>query len=441
MPRTTIKTVSLMAISTLAISSLSALVAPAAMADENTENGWEVEVVAESLGKASSTSIITNERWAKIGGRPQVAWEQSDHDIKVDQKGLNQAPFFRITATGPNSSAAIYKKAKGSNVVVLKKKSKVRNTGRQNGMRVGFVWTTQRLTVLSLHKASGQYRHTHDLLTDKQLKKLQKTVKKWKYNVVGKVKFRGKTYNLVEWCGNWIGGEVPMVKNPIQVRFEEEVELEGDGEAEAEAKVKIDYVATCPTTGAVLNVTGEAMAYAYASGTVSYTRTTKIEATGPLEYRAVDKLKIDNDARAAARASIRISGTCGKPPVPEVPDSSLDLDELNDLDLTDPNCEGTPVECQSWTVFSAHLVVPEGVDGTLKVDASYGVARFTANNATTIKLGTGTHRPEIKFVAPTEMPADGSQYAIIKVTYTPSKGKAVEDTSRIRLNPVEQPPL
>ena len=123
--------------------------------------GSEVSLTltAYDYAKASENVQIRNAtRTVFDDGTEQVTWQDSDHDLRVTRKEIRNAPKFKINATGANASKEIYNKAKKQNdgdaakVVVLKKGSKVRNTGEQNGLRVGFIYTLPYDAVVVLDK-------------------------------------------------------------------------------------------------------------------------------------------------------------------------------------------------------------------------------------------------------------------------------------------------
>jgi hypothetical protein len=85
------------------------------------------------------------------------------------------------------------------------------------------------------------------------------------------------------------------------------------------------------------------------------------------------------------------------------PEAVISLDELNDVDETDPNCEGTRDECESYLISTAHATVPEDVSGTLRISSNVGTVGFTprrylrrlARRRRFAASGPGSARPEV----------------------------------------------
>lgn len=134
------------------------------------------------------------------------------------------------------------------------------------------------------------------------------------------------------------------------------------------------------------------------------------------------------------------------PPTPEKPKVNIEIDTLNDVDLTDPNCEGTRTECESYLVSTVHATVPSGVSGTVRISSNIGTVGFTNGTPTnplddvkTLNLGSGQHDIKYRFNAPTE-----GTSAVITFTFTPSGDSAVTPepvSTRVVLNAPPTPPL
>lgn len=138
------------------------------------------------------------------------------------------------------------------------------------------------------------------------------------------------------------------------------------------------------------------------------------------------------------------------------PEAVVSLDEGNDLDLTDPNCEGTRDECESYTVLNGHVTVPGGVSGVVRVDSNFGSAFFSngtravyTDDFSSFNAGAGQYDPQIRLNASTEMPSyactkpgvpAGSKCFLVTLTFTPSgSGAVVTAKTEFVANPVPQP--
>lgn len=289
------------------------LTASAASADTN---DFEFEVITKAVGTPTATTSLTNTQETTVGGATQVLWQDSAYGVNLTPTAVKAAwnKRIKVIATGSNSSSVIYRQSGHRQLVVLKPYSKVRNTGRHNNMRVGFVWTLTRPAIVKYDKASRQYRHAADLLTKAQLDNLQSTAKGDKYRVAGSIVVGGKRLYIVIWCGNYIGGNVPMLPNVTQVRFEQDILMKASAESVAKTGVTFDFKVTCPSSGATFNVQGFAWAYGRASSEVTFSQRTRATVIGALEYKAKQDISIDQDVEAEAQASVHISGSCGSTP-------------------------------------------------------------------------------------------------------------------------------
>lgn len=287
--------------------------APANATGTSGSNDFEFEVTNTSAAEAEVSTTLSNTQLALINGATQVLWQDSDYGVKLTSKAVKDAWKHRIKviATGANSSKVIYKKSKHRKLVVLKPRSKVRNTGMHNQRRVGFVWTIKYPAIVKFDKKSKQYRHAANLLTKSQVAALQKTAKGKKYKVVGSIMVGGKRLFIVVWCGNYIGGNVEMIPNVEQVRFADDLEMASDAESVAKSYITFDFKVTCPANGAVFNVQGYAWAYGRASSEITYSERTRVSTIGDLEYKAKQKISINQSTEADAQSSVKITGSCG----------------------------------------------------------------------------------------------------------------------------------
>ncbi|MBC7512454.1 hypothetical protein H7142_02225 [Candidatus Saccharibacteria bacterium] len=187
----------------------------------------------------------------------------------------------------------------------------------------------------------------------------------------------------------------------------------------------------------------------FAQGTADYSvivrGKTSVEAHGRTIY-VVSKQSAHVDATANATASVKASlkaqftGCSDTPP----PAADISLNELNDVDETDPNCQGTRDECESWLVSKAHATVPDGVAGMLRISSNIGTVGFSMgtpanwrDDVTSLRLTNGQHDPEYRFNAPTE----GSS-ATITLTFTPDGGgDIVKVTTNVVINDTPTIPL
>lgn len=287
--------------------------ATAATGSSGSSNDFEFEVVSTSNGEATASTTLSNTQQALIDGATQALWQETDYGVRLTPKAVKDSWKHRIkvVATGANSSQVIYKKSKHRKLVVLKPRSKVRNTGKFNNRRVGFIWTTKWPAIVKYDKQSKQYRHAANLLTQSQVTALQKTAKGREYKVVGSIMVGGKRLFIVIWCGNYIGGDVEMISRLVMVRFAEDLLMESEAESVAKTGVTFDFKVTCPSNGATFNVQGFAWAYGKASSKVTYSQRTRVATIGDLEYQAKQNISINQSTEADAQSSVKITGTCG----------------------------------------------------------------------------------------------------------------------------------
>jgi hypothetical protein len=267
---------------------------PAAASDDT------ITVESVSYAKDSTKASASDAVNVLVDGATQVTWEVPNHKVKVTKKKLRKAPRIKVNATGANSSKVIYKKTKGAKVVVLKKRSCVRNTGRENNLRVGFVWCLKHNAVLVLDK-SRQYRHSH--------------------NIVG-----GR---LVKTCLNFIGGKVPMRAKVIQVRFKGDLEQEATVSAEAEVTATVEASKECPGG----KVYGKATASARATASAVVRSKLKYMVTSVSEKKTelIATLESEVKATAKAKAKASITITCSDAPEQTPKPKLLEIDTINDV--------------------------------------------------------------------------------------------------------------
>lgn len=361
----------------------SALVAPAAYADTT------IVIESVSFAETSASAKVDAEVRATIDGATQVNWQVPNHKIKITMAQVRKAPHIKVNATGANSSKVIYKKTNGASVVVLKKGSCVRNTGRLNRLRVGFVWCLKNDAVLVLDKKSGQYRHAFNIINGK----------------------------LVKTCLNYIGGNVPMEDEVVQVRFEgdivEEITLSAD--VEVSAKVKASLECSSGT------LEGEASASASASATV------KIRVKAKVKVTAIDAAKVAllaqarGNAKVSAEASAKakISLTCSENEQ-ENPGSIVEVEDVNDVLYGNT---------RTWRIQG---IVPEGQTATLRVSARIGTVRESDK---VITLGSGPFDIAVQYTAPTEGTSDTLTAALFGSDGVKDDEKS--DTFELRSNPVD----
>lgn len=272
-----------------------AFVAPAANADTT------IKIESVSFAETSASAKVDAEVRATINGATQVNWEVSNHNVKITMAQVRKAPHIKVNATGANSSKVIYKKTNGANVVVLKKGSCVRNTGRLNRLRVGFVWCPKNDAVLVLDKKSGQYRHA--------------------YNIIG-----GK---LVKTCLNYIGGNVPMEDKVVQVQFAgdivEEITLSADVSVSAKVKASLE----CST--GTLEGEASASASAKASAKIRVKVRVKITAINAAKVALLAQVRGDAKVSAEASAKAKITLTCSDTPPPATPAPRATAPTINDV--------------------------------------------------------------------------------------------------------------
>jgi hypothetical protein len=286
-----------------------AFAAPAANADTN---GFQFTILSSSHGVPTVSTTLSNTQDALVGGATQMLWEDQNFNGHLTPANVKSAfaKRIKVIATGANSSQVIYRMSHHRKEVVVKPGSKLRNTGLHNHISGGFVWTTG-LAVLRYDAASHQYRHAANLLTNAQLQQVRVQNPHKVFKVVGRVKLGHKVYNIVVWCGNFIGGNVVMFTHVVQVPLIEDLLLQSNAESVAAAKVTFNFQVSCPSNGANFTAEGYAWAYGRASSQITYTQRTRATVINGLETTAKQSLSINQSTEADAEASVTVSGSCG----------------------------------------------------------------------------------------------------------------------------------
>ena len=412
-----------------------AFMAPAANASGNS-----VTVESTSYVETSAKADVKSEVRAIVDGATQITWEEPNHNIVITAETLKKAPRIKVNATGANSSKVIFKTAKAklfkkykktmskkkakkravkdSQVVILKAGSCVRNTGKLNKLRRGFVWCPDTPVVVKYDSKSKQYRHTHSLLTASSLEALKKELEAQnrsdELEVVGTINIGGVEYSIVKWCANYIGGNVEMLVKVIQVRYEGNLLIDIELESRAETTANVKASLQCPSG----TLYGEASASATGHSTASIrvqmkTKDASIEAEKS-RILAEARIKAKTSALAAAQAKVKLE--CGDtPPPPPVTPAPVFMQfrEFNDLYKSLPETPTTMDHCVT-------VDFPEGHSGEVFWTAELGsftTPRKTAQDGAQVCS---------TYTAPSEAGHD-----TITVTATDSvSGKSVTKTSR-----------
>lgn len=399
---------------------LSALVAPAANADTT------VTVESVSYSDSSASASVVKEANAVIDGATQLLWWYPNHNIKVSKSAVAKAPHIKVRYQKCSlQSQGIAKQARGKSIVVAMPGSVICNTGMNGRIIGGFKWTVKRPAVLKWNARLRLYQHVYDITgSTRDVSKMR----------------------LIKTCGNRMGGKVHrMYPKVIQVRYASSLLIDVDISAKAEVKAKVEASLKCPT--GTLYGYAEATGSATASARIRVKASMKATLTNAKKAELINKASVSAKANAEAAAKAKITLTCSdNPPEPETPKAVIEIDELNDVDLTDPECEGTRDECESYLISTVHATVPSGVSGTLRISSNIGTVGFTngtpANpydDVKTLDLGPGQHDPKYRFNAPTE-----GTSATITLTFTPSEGSGVAPepvSTTVRLNEPPTPPL
>jgi hypothetical protein len=381
--------------------------------------GTSVTVESISYAETSAKAEVKTETRAVIDGATQVSWEVPNHNVRVTKKQLKKAVRIKVNATGSNSSNVIFQTAvkklmkskhmsrkqavKAAGIVVLKKGSCVRNTGRENRLQVGFVWCLAYDAVLVFDKPSKQYRHA--------------------YNI--------RDGRLIKTCLNYIGGDVPMRVKVIQVRYEEDILMDIDLESEVSVSATVKGSQSCPTG----TLYGEASASASGSASASIRvkireKVTAVEAK-KIELLTSARAKAKTAAEAAAMARVKLE--CGETPTPVTPKPDLiEISTINDVLVNN-----------SRTITVSGNVAP-GHTGTLFCTSRNG-GSITAGKQQSV---SGSFTKQITYTAPSEVPGPNAEYGIaagrdrVDCTVTQDDGQKDDiSTNQFEIRPAPVDPL
>lgn len=391
----------------------------AGLAPANATSGTSVTVESVSYAETAAKAEVKSETRAVIDGATQVSWEVPNHNVTVTKKQLKKAVRIKVDATGANSSKVIFQMAvkklmktkkmsrskaiKAAGIVVLKKGSCVRNTGRENRLRVGFVWCLAYDAVLVYDKKSSQYRHA--------------------YNI--------RDGRLIKTCLNYIGGNVPMRAKVVQVRYEQDVLMDVELESEVNVSATVKASLQCPTG----TLYGEASASASGSASASIRvkmkeKVTVVEAK-KIELLSAARINAKTAAKAAAMARVKLE--CGETPTPVTPKPDLiEIDTINDVLVNN-----------SRTITVSGNTAPDHT-GTLFCTARNG-GSVTAGKQQSV---SGSFTRQITYTAPSEVPGSNAEYNIaagrdrVDCTITQDDGQKDEiSTNQFEIRPAPVDPL
>ena len=367
------------------LAGLSMITSPSASADTAADSEpIKLTVLSTSYDEASvrETIKINNAIRLLVNGAHQVTWQNANHNVRITWAQVRKAPKLKLRATGADSSRVIYRKARGAKIVVLKRGSCVRNTGRENQLRVGFVWCLKHDAVLVFDSRSRQYRHAYDIINGKLYKK----------------------------CLNYIGGKVPMRQKVVQLRYEKDVKYSGNLSVETRAYVDVEFSLECPTNGAYFKVKASALATGSGGASIRYTGRTRLSVINAkkIDLRHNALVNMSANAESSAAAKIDVEAYCGDssdgPPV------FLQFGEFNDLEVNwvDDHC--------------VTVSFPEGHSGTI-----YWTAKFGSFAVPSKPASSGTQVCS-DYKAPSEVPAGGTDTITVTVRDN-TTGKTVTETT------------
>lgn len=119
---------------------------------------------------------------------------------------------------------------------------------------------------------------------------------------------------------------------------------------------------------------------------------------------------------------------CDTPPAPTM---VLTIDKMNDIDQSVVPSSG-PIEW-SWTDLQAHVTAPTGAGNvTYTVDSGYGTTKFISTGAKSLTQASGTYDLDLRYTAPTEVPAGGYDTITITAVFG---GKTYSASTQIKINP------
>lgn len=403
------------------------------------------EVTVSSSATSTSSAKIDSTTRLTINGRPVVSWIHPEKykSVKLTKRAVRKAPVVRVNMGF--SSAKLFKKARGAKYVRVI--GTWRNTGRYGNIRAGFPTTAKQPGMLMVYNSkTKKYEHGYTLKYPKKVIKTGKNKDIVKFKTKVKVGKKWVKVAVVVSCFNDFFGKVKKIfRKVVQIVYEGDAEEEAVVSARADAEAKATATATCPD-GTTVSAEATAASSAVATGRVRYFIKYRVSAINAKKVALINQVKATAEAGAKAEAEAKISIKCGEAPPPEKPKAVIEIDELNDVDLTDPNCEGTRDECESYLISTAHATVPSGVSGTLRINSSIGTVGFANGTPTnplddvkTLDLGPGQHDIKYRFNAPTE-----GTSATITLTFTPSAGSGVAPepvSTTVRLNEPPTPPM
>lgn len=383
-----------------------------------------------SSATATATSQVDSVVRALVAGATQVTWENPNHTVKVTMAQVRKAPHIVTSCTAANrrtQSQDIYRRTRGASVVVVMPGSCLWNRGMKDRIRVGFKWRPKVPAVLKL-TSGHRYRHV--------------------FNVVGS--------RLVKTCANYIGGPVDVyVPHVVQVQYAADVLVDITVSAHADATATANGSLVCPS--GTLTGSASATAVANARETIRVKASMRLSASQALRIKLEQQVKIKASADAKASAEAKITLTCSEAPPPPAPKATVTVNEGNDVDITDPNCEGGRDECESYALGMAHVDVPEGVTGVASLNSNAASAMFSnntrgyADDFARANLSSGHYDLEIRLSAGTEMPSygctkpglpAGTKCYKLTIIFTPAGGgDPVTAFTEFVANPVVKPPM
>lgn len=250
------------------------------------DTSLNIQVTSVDVGAPAVS--LTNTVLATPDGATQLLWWYPNHHIKVTMKAVKKAPQIKIHATGANASKKIAKKAHGATIVVLKKGSIVRNTGKNGDIVGGFQWKVTVAAVLKWNKQLGLYQHV----------------------------FNWKGHHLTKECGNHIGGHVDKTYSKVkQVRYPSELEYNATVTATATATAHAELSGTCPD-GTKVDFSTSVEGHGSAVGFVSYKEQDKASAVNATVTSLSGQFRASATAEATAKLQIKANVACGSTPPP-----------------------------------------------------------------------------------------------------------------------------
>lgn len=403
------------------------------------------EVSVSSSATSTSSAQIDSTTRQTINGLPVVSWINPEKykSVKLTKRAVQKAPVVRVNMSF--SSAKLFKKSRGAKYVRVI--GTWRNTGKYGNIKAGFPTTAKQPGMLMVYNSKTRiYEHGYTLKYPNKVTKTGKNKDIVKFYTKVKVGKKWVKVAVVVSCFNDFFGKVQKIfRKVVQIVYEGDAEEEAAVSARADAEAKAKATATCPD-GTTVSAEAAASSSAVATGKIRYFIKYRVSAINAKKIELINKVKADAEASAKAAAEAKISIKCGETPPPVKPKAVIEIDELNDVDLTDPNCDGDRDACESYLVSTAHATVPSGASGTLRISSNIGTVGFAngtpanwRDDVKTLNIGSGQHDVKYRFNAPTE----GNQ-AVITLTYTPSAGSGVAPEpvkTTVKLNAPPTPPM